>query len=337
MNSSVFIIAEMSANFVNDIEIAKKIILSAKECGADAIKIQTYSADTHTIDCKSDYFKIKGGTLWDGKYLYDLYKEASMDWSWQPVLKEFADNIGITLFSSTVSKESTDFLETFNNPIYKVAAFDAIDIPLMRYTASKNKPIIFSTGICTEDEIQEIINACKDAGNNNITILKCTSAYPAKLEDMNLLTIPDMIQKFGSQGVKIGLSDHTMNVETSIAAVALGATVIEKHFTLDRALGGADAEFSINPKELKELVSAIRNTEKLLGKVDYSINPNNRIYARSIFVVKDIKKGEKLTSSNIRSIRPNYGLHPKYYETAINKTATKDLKFGDPLKMEDFE
>ena len=337
MNNKVFIIAEMSANHCGDFEVAKKIIDAAKECGADAIKLQTFNADVSTIDCKNDYFKLDSGTLWDGKYLYELYQETTMPWEWQPLLKEYADKVGITLFSTTTSKQGTDFLESFNNPIYKITSFEAIDIPLLKYVASKGKPMIVSTGICTEEEIQEIIDTCKQAGNNDITLLKCRSAYPAKIEDMNLLTIPDMIQKYGSQGVKLGLSDHTMNIETCIAGVALGARVIEKHFTIDRALGGADANFSLNPNELKELVTAIRNTEKLLGKIDYSFNEKNRAFARSLFVVKDIKKGEKLTPENVRSIRPGYGLHPRCYDEIIGKTAINDLEFGTPLKMEDIE
>lgn len=334
--NKVFIIAEMSANHCGDLDLAKKIILKAKECGADAVKIQTYTADTITIDCKSDMFKISGGTLWDNKYLYDLYKEAYTPWEWQTELKRFADSVGITLFSSPFDKTAVDFLESIDCPIYKIASFEAIDIPLIKYAASKGKPMIISTGICTEEEIQDAIDACKSQGNTDITLLKCTSAYPARPEDMNLLTIPDMIAKFGHQGVKIGLSDHTMEIETVVAGVALGARVIEKHFTLDRTLGGADAEFSLNPEELTAAVQAIRKTEKLLGAIDYSVNEKNRRFARSLFVVKDIKKGELITEENIRSIRPSCGLHPKYYEEIIGKTATSDLSFGKPIEKGDY-
>lgn len=334
MKRRTYIIAEMSANHCGDKDLAKKIIKSAKECGADAVKLQTYTADTLTIDCKNEDFKLSSGTLWDGKYLYDLYKEAYTPWKWQTELKKYADEIGIELFSTPFDNTSVDFLESINVTKYKIAAFEAIDYPLIKYTASKMKPMIISTGISSFEEIQEAIDACKSVGNNDITILKCTSAYPAKLEDMNLITIKDMYEKFAPQGVKIGLSDHTMDKETAIAAVALGATVIEKHFTLDRALGGADSAFSLNSDELKELIKAIRNTEKLLGKVDYTVNENNRKLARSLYVVKDIKKGEKFTEENIRSIRPGYGLHPKYYEYILGKKSKLDLKKGTPFKIE---
>lgn len=334
---SVYIIAEMSANHCGDKELAKKIIKSAHDCGVDAIKLQTYTADTLTIDCKSDIFKIKGGTLWDDKYLYDLYKDAYTPWEWQKELKDYAENIGIDLFSTPFDYTAVDFLESINVPMYKIASFEAIDYSLIKYCASKGKPMIISTGISSFEEIQEAIDACKSVGNNDITILKCTSSYPAKLEDMNLITIKDMYEKFAPQGVKIGLSDHTMSIETVVTAVALGATVIEKHFTLDRALGGPDADFSLNPEELKATVQAIRNTEKLLGNVSYEVNPNNKIFARSLFAVKDIKKGENFTTENVRSIRPGCGLHPKYYEEILGKTATKNLEFGTPLTLEDFE
>lgn len=324
----------MSANHCGDKELAKKIIKSAKECGADAIKLQTYTKDTLTIDCKTDIFKVKGGTLWDNKYLYDLYAEAYTPWEWQGELKEYAETIGIDLFSTPFDTTAVDFLESINVPKYKIAAFEAIDYPLIKYAAKHNKPMIISTGISTFEEIQEAIDACKSVGNNDITILKCTSSYPARLEDMNLITIKDMYEKFAPQGVKIGLSDHTMNIETAVAAVALGATVVEKHFTLDRALGGADADFSINPEELKATVQAIRNTEKLLGHVSYDVNPKNKIFARSLFAVKNIKKGEKFTPENIRSIRPGCGLHPKYYEEIIGKHAKCNIAFGTPMLLD---
>ncbi len=329
-----YIIAEMSANHCGDKDLAKKIIKSAQECGANAVKLQTYTADTLTIDCKTDIFKVKGGTLWDDKYLYDLYKEAYTPWEWQKELKEYADEIGIELFSTPFDNSAVDFLESIGIQKYKIAAFEAIDFPLIKYTASKGKPMIISTGVSTLEDIQGAIDTCKSVGNNDITILKCTSAYPALIEDMNLITIRNMYEKFAPQGVKIGLSDHTMNIETPIAAVALGATVIEKHFTLDRSLGGADAAFSLNPEEFSAMVKAVRNTEKLLGDVSYEVNPKNKIFARSLFAVKDIKKGEKFTPENIRSIRPGCGLHPKYYEEIIGRTAKCDIKFGTPLSID---
>lgn len=334
--NGVYIIAEMSANHCGDKELAKKIIKEAKTCGADAVKIQTYTADTITIDCHSDCFKINGG-LWDGRYLYDLYKEAYTPWQWQGELKEYADSIGIDFFSTPFDKTAVDFLENINVPIYKIASFEAVDYPLISYAAVKQKPMIVSTGISSLEEIQQIIDTCKSVGNNDITLLKCTSAYPAKLEDMNIVTIKDMLSRFGPQGVKIGLSDHSMSNETCIAAVALGARIIEKHFTLDRALGGADSGFSLNAGEFAGLVKAVRNTEKLLGVVSYEVNENNRKSARSLFAVEAIKKGEVFTEQNMRSIRPSCGLHPKYYNDILGKKATRDLTFGKPLEMADIE
>lgn len=320
----------MSANHCGDKELAKKIIKAAKDSGADAIKLQTYTADTLTIDCKNEYFHIKEG-LWEGRYLYDLYKEACTPWEWQKELKNYADKIGIELFSTPFDKTSVDFLESIGVKKYKIASFEAVDYELIKYTASKGRPVIISTGISSFKEIQEAIDICKSAGNSDITILKCTSAYPAGAEDMNLLTIKDMIKKFTPQGIKVGLSDHSTNNEISIAATALGATVIEKHFTLDRALGGADAGFSMNPDEFKELVNSIRLTEKALGRVCYDVNEKNRALARSIFAIKDIKKGEKLTEKNIKIIRPGFGLHPKYYNDIIGKSAKRNIKYGTPI------
>lgn len=328
-----YIIAEMSANHCGDKKIAKKMIKAAKESGADAIKLQTYSADTLTIDCKNDCFRLNNGTLWDGKYLYDLYKEAYTPWEWQKELKAYADSIGIELFSTPFDKSSVDFLEKIGVKKYKIASFEAIDYELLKYTASKNKPMIISTGISSFEEIQEAIDICKSYNNNDITILKCTSSYPAKPEDMNLLTIKDMIEKFSPQGVKIGLSDHSMSIVPPICAVALGAKVIEKHFTLDRALGGEDSGFSLNKEEFKLMVEKVREAELTMGNTDYSINENLRKGARSLFAVKDIKKGEKFTPENVRSIRPNYGLHPRYYEKVIGKVAKCDISFGTPLNF----
>ena len=328
-----YIIAEMSANHCGDINLAKKIIKTAFEIGADAVKIQTYTQDTLTINSKNDEFIIKGG-LWDKKNLYELYSEALTPWEWQKELKNYADNIGIDFFSTPFDYSAVDFLENINVSKYKIASFEAIDYPLVKYTASKGKPMIISVGISSLDEIQECIDACKSQGNNDITILKCTSSYPAQLEDMNLATIKDMIERFSPQGVKVGLSDHSMQIEPAIIAVSLGACVIEKHFTLDRALGGADSGFSLNIEEFSDLIKKIRNTEKALGRVDYSINEKNRAFARSLYAVKDIKKGEILNSENIRSIRPNKGLHPKYYEKIIGKKAPYDIKFATPLSKD---
>ncbi len=321
----------MSANHCGDIKLAKEIIKTAKEIGADAVKVQTYTADTLTIDCDRSEFKISNpNSLWYGETLYALYQKAHTPWEWQKELKEYADRIGIELFSSPFDTTAVDFLETLNVNYYKIASFEAIDIPLIDYTASKGKPMIISTGICSKEEIHEAVDACRKAGNNDITLLKCTSSYPAQLEDMNILTIHDMIQEFG---VRVGLSDHSMNIEPVVAAVALGAKVIEKHFTLDRALGGADAGFSLNTQEFKEMVQAVRNTEKVLGKISYEVNPTERKGARSLYAVKDIKRGETFTEENIRSIRPSDGLHPRYYKEILGKKAKQDIKFGTPLSF----
>lgn len=330
MSNSVLIIAEMSANHCGDMNLAKKIIAAAKDAGADAVKIQTYTADTITIDSKRDEFRISGG-LWDGCYLYELYQKASTPWEWQPILKKYADEIGIPLFSTPFDKTAVDFLEKMNVPMYKIASFEAFDYPLIRYAAKCGKPMIISTGISTLEEIQGAIDACKQVGNNDITLLKCTSAYPAKVEDMNLATIRDMIDRFGPQGVKIGLSDHSMSIVPPVTAVALGARVIEKHFTLDRALGGEDSGFSLNADEFAAMVKAVREAEASLGHVSYEVNAANRKFARSLYVVKPIRRGERFTEDNVRSIRPNNGLHPGRFDAILGKTASCDLPFGTPL------
>ena len=320
----------MSANHCGDLDLAKKIIAAAKDAGADAVKIQTYTADTITIDSKRDEFRIRGG-LWDGRFLYELYQKASTPWEWQPKLKAFADEICIPLFSTPFDKTAVDFLEKMDVPMYKIASFEAFDYPLIRYAAKCGKPMIISVGVSTLEEIQGAIDACKEVGNNDITILKCTSAYPAKLEDMNLLTIRDMIDRFGPQGVRIGLSDHSMAIEPVVAAVALGARVVEKHFTLDRALGGEDSGFSLNADEFAAMVAAVRRTEKALGSVSYDVNQDNRRSARSLYVVKPIRKGERFTEENVRSIRPSLGLHPDRFDDIIGKFASRDLEAGNPL------
>ena len=327
---NVFIIAEMSANHCGDLDLAKKIIAAAKDAGADAVKIQTYTADTITIDSKRDEFRIRGG-LWDGRFLYELYQKASTPWEWQPKLKAFADEIGIPLFSTPFDKTAVDFLEKMDVPMYKIASFEAFDYPLIRYAAKCGKPMIISVGVSTLEEIQGAIDACKEVGNDDITILKCTSSYPAKLEDMNLLTIRDMIDRFGPQGVRIGLSDHSMSVEPVVAAVALGARVVEKHFTLDRALGGEDSGFSLNADEFAAMVAAVRRTEKALGSVSYDVNQDNRRSARSLYVVKPIRKGEIFTEDNVRSIRPNAGLAPGRLDAILGRSAVRDIASGEPL------
>lgn len=337
MRNRVFIIAEMSANHCGKIELAREIIHAAKNSGADAIKLQTYTADTMTLDCRNEEFRISGTKLWDGKYLYDLYREAHTPWEWQAELKSYADSLGIALFSTPFDASAVDFLETLNVPAYKIASFEAIDIPLIRYAARLLKPMLISTGICSFDEINEAVRACKSVGNNDITLLKCVSSYPAPLADMNLLTIQDMREKFGPLGVKIGLSDHSMSIVPPVAAVALGAAVIEKHFTLDRSLGGADCGFSLEPREFAQMVQAVRDTELALGKVDYEVNEKNRHFARSLYACRDIAAGEKFTAVNVRSVRPSRGLHPRYYDRIMGKKAARDIKFGKPLELDDIE
>lgn len=329
----VFIVAEMSANHSKDKEVAKKIVKAAKECGADAVKVQTYTADTITIDCDSEFFRTSPG-VWEGQTLHGLYKQAYMPWEWQSELKKYADKLGIEFFSTPFDYKAVDFLESIGVSRYKIASPEAMDYSLIKYTAKHLKPIIISVGMSSLKEIQGAIDACKKVGNEDITLLKCTSEYPAKLERMNLLTIPDMIKRFGCQGVKIGLSDHSMNNETVIAAVALGAAIIEKHLTLDRAMGGVDAGFSLNPEEFRSMVQAVRNTEMVLGKVKYSPENLRQRGARSLFAVKDIKSGESFTNKNVRSIRPSNGLHPKYYPDILGKTAVCNIPFGTPLTFE---
>ncbi|OBQ54933.1 pseudaminic acid synthase [Tamlana sp. s12] len=337
LKDTCFIIAELSANHGGSLDIAKETVRAAKRAGADAIKLQTYTADTITLDVKSDYFKIKQDTAWDGQYLYDLYKGASLPWEWHKPLYDLAKEEGLICFSSPFDKTAVDFLEELNTPIYKVASFEITDIPLIEYMASKQKPMIISTGIATIEDIELAIEACKSVGNEDVTILKCTSAYPASPEDANLVTIPDIIERFG---VKSGLSDHTMGTEAPMIAVALGAKVIEKHFILDKSIGGADAHFSLDENEFKRMVDAVRLTEKLIGCVDYEMTEKkkkSREFSRSLFIVKDVKKGETLTEINVRSIRPGFGLHPKYYNEMIGRTFSKNIEGGTPLSLDLFE
>ena len=333
----VFIIAELSANHNQDFDLAIRTIKAAKDAGADAIKVQTYTADTITIDCDNDYFKIKGGTLWDGKILYNLYKEAYTPWDWQPKLQKYAEELGLIFFSTPFDNSAVDFLETINVPCYKIASFEITDIPLIEYTASKGKPMIISTGIASLEDIEDVIDACKKVGNNKISLLKCTSEYPASVEDANLITIPDIEKRFN---VISGLSDHTMGSDVAIAAVALGAAIIEKHFIIDRNTGGPDAAFSMNFEEFKQMVESIRNVEKALGKVTYVLTEKvikSRKYSRSLFVTENIAKGDLFTNNNIRSIRPGDGLPPKLFSEIIGKRAKIDIKKGTPLSLDIIE
>lgn len=329
-----FIIAELSANHGGKLEIALETIKAAKRAGADAIKLQTYTADTITLNSKKEHFKINQGTHWDGQYLYDLYKEAALPWEWHEELFKVAKAEGLVCFSSPFDFTAVDFLEELNCPIYKIASFEITDIPLIEYVASKGKPMIISTGIAEIEDIELAIDTCKKVGNNDITILKCTSAYPADPKDANLSTIEDIKQRFK---VKSGLSDHTMGIEAPMIAVAMGATVIEKHFILDKSIGGADAHFSLDEYEFKKMVDAVRLTEKMMGKVDYRMTKSkqkSREFSRSLFIVKDVKKGEVITNKNIKSIRPGFGLQPKYLKNIIGKKANRNLEKGDPFLKE---
>jgi len=328
-----YIIAELSANHNGSLQIALDTIKAAKEVGANAVKLQTYTADTMTLNSKNEDFIIKGGTLWDGKSLYDLYKEAYTPWEWHEKLFKYARTIGIDIFSSPFDKSAVDFLEQLNPSAYKIASFEITDYELVRYTASKMKPIIISTGIATLEEIEDVVKICKEVGNENIILLKCTSAYPAALEDANLIMIPDIKERFG---VISGFSDHTLGSTAPIVAVTLGAKVIEKHFILDKSIGGADADFSMDKKEFATMVKAIRDTEELLGKVDYSMTKKkqkSRQFSRSLYVAKDIKKGEIFSEKNIRSVRPGYGMHPKYLKDILGKVAKQNYNFGEGLLL----
>ena len=330
----VFIIAELSANHLQKFDLAADTIKAIKESGADAVKLQTYTPDTITIDSDNEYFQISKGTLWDGKTLYQLYKEAYTPWEWQPKLKQIAEDLGLIFLSSPFDRTAVDFLEEMNVPAYKVASFEITDIPLIEYIASKGKPVIISTGIATLVDIEEAVNACKKMGNEQIALLKCTSAYPAPLEEVNLITIPNIAETFNTI---VGLSDHTLGISVPIASVALGAKIIEKHFILDRDLGGPDAAFSMEPDEFRLMVDAVREVEKALGTVSYDLTEKtikSREFSRSLFAVKDIKAGESLTEDNVKSIRPGFGLHPRYYGQIIDKKARTGIKRGTPLNWD---
>ncbi|MHC4308527.1 MAG: pseudaminic acid synthase [Planctomycetota bacterium] len=325
-----YIIAEMSANHNKDFEKAAKIIEEASKVGADAIKLQTYTPDTMTINARNEYFKIKG-TLWEGKNLYDLYGEAYTPWTWQPKLQEVANSLGLDLFSTPFDSTAVDFLEKMNVPAYKIASFELVDLELLKKVAKTGKPIIMSTGMGSLAEIEEAVVTVRDAGNEQIALLKCTSAYPAPPKEMNLRTIPHLAEVFG---LPVGLSDHTLGSEVAVAAVALGACIVEKHFTLSRKIHGPDSAFSLEPHEFKEMVEAIRITEKALGDVHYDVTEHeavSRIFRRSLFVVQDIRAGETFTSENVRSIRPGYGLHPRYLDEVIGQCASSDIERGTPL------
>lgn len=328
-----YIIAEMSANHAGDFNRAIEIIHAAKESGADCIKIQTYTADTITMDCRNEYFTLQGGT-WSGENLHDLYKKAYTPWEWQADLKAEADKIGIDFFSTPFDKTAVDFLENLNVDFYKIASFEAVDIPLIKEVAKTGKPIIMSVGMATEEEIAEAVNAVRSTGNEQLALLKCCSVYPAIPDNMNLKTMADIREKYD---VAVGLSDHSMGDVAAITAVALGANIIEKHFCLSREIENPDVTFSMEPAEFASMVKHIRDAEKAMGKVSYELSEaelSSRNTRKSIFVSADIKKGEIITPENIRVVRPAYGMEPKYYEDVLGRHANQDIPFGTPLKWE---
>jgi len=330
MNKETYIIAELSANHNNNLDLAIRTVQSIAEAGADAIKIQTYKPESLTIDLDTGYFVPREKGLWKGYTPWNLYTEAAMPYEWQPKLQEIATDLGLDFFSSPFDLEGVDFLETLNVPKYKIASFEITDIELIRYTASKGKPMIISTGVAEIADIELALEACYSAGNKDITLLKCTSQYPASIKDANLKTMLDLKDRFG---VKIGLSDHTMGSLVPIAAVALGATVVEKHFILDRKLGGPDSSFSMEPHEFKEMVTSIRDVEASLGEITYHVSDEDKNRRRSLFVVNNIKKGELFTEENVRSIRPGFGLHPKFLPEILGKFASKDLEKGERFEL----
>ena len=333
-NNEVYIIAEMSANHGGSIENAYRIIEQAAEAGADCVKIQTYTADTITLDCDDPCFQITQGTLWDGTTLHKLYQTAYTPWEWQPKLQEKAHEMGLEFFSSPFDFTAVDFLEEMKVPAYKIASFEITDIPMIRKIAKLGKPMIFATGIARLADIELAVDTCKQEGNEDVILLKCTSAYPAPYEDINLRTIPSMAQTFDCL---TGLSDHSMGHAVADAAVALGAKVVEKHLTLRRADGGADAAFSMEPEEFKLMVDNIRKIELALGKVTYELTEKQtreREHSRSLFVAQDMKAGDVFTPENLRSVRPGCGLHTKYYEEILGKKITRDAKLGTPMCWE---
>lgn len=329
-----FIVAEISANHLHDFERAKRIIRAAADAGADAVKLQTYTADTITLNCDSDYFQIKG-SIWDGTTFYKLYQEAYTPWEWQPELLSYANELGLECFSSPFDFTAVDFMKEMNMPAYKIASFEINDIPLIRRIAKIGKPMIFATGIAYLEDIERALRVCKEEKNDQVMLLKCTSQYPSPYESMNLKVIPNMAEVFDCL---TGLSDHSMGTAVAVASVALGGKMIEKHLTLAREDGGPDAAFSMEPAEFKKMVDDVRIVEKALGRVTYELTAEqekSREDSRSLFVAKDIKAGEAFTADNIKSVRPNFGMHTKHYEEILGKTAKKDLLMGTPLSWKD--
>lgn len=333
----VFIIAELSANHNGSLETAIETIKAAKRTGANAVKLQTYTPDTMTIDAKNPDFMLSQGTIWDGKYLYDLYKEAYTPWEWHEQLFKAAEEEGLVCFSSPFDATAVELLEKLNAPAYKIASFEITDIPLIELVASKGKPIIISTGIAEKEDIELALDACHRVGNRNVALLKCTSSYPAPIEEANMVMVKDLAERFN---VISGLSDHTMGNSVPIVATCFGAKIIEKHFILNKEIGGPDASFSMDEQEFTNMVKAVREAEKAIGVVDYSLTDKQkkgRDFSRSLYVVKDVKAGDIVTQENVRSIRPGYGLHPKYYSQIVGKKILTDLQKGTRLSFKDLE
>lgn len=329
-----YIIAELSANHCQDFNIAVKTIKAMKESGANAVKVQTFTPDGITLDSDKPWFKTREDSLWAGQRLYDLYKKAQTPWEWHQKLQKLATDLEMDFFSSPFDLEAIDKLETLNVPAYKIASLEITDVPLIKKAASTGKPIIMSTGIASLEDIDLAVETCKKAGNNNIALLKCTSAYPSPYNEINLKSIPFLHERYN---LPIGLSDHTLGISIPVAAIALGAKIVEKHFILDKSLDSVDIDFSLDPKEFKAMVTAIRQAEQALGQHEYVVSPkmeSAKRSARSLFAIKDIKKGELITTENIKSLRPGLGLHPKHKEAIIGKKATKDIEKGTPLSFD---
>ena len=326
-----YLVAELSANHGQDYRQAVALVRAMHDAGADAVKVQTYTADSLTIDSRREAFVVGGGTLWDGRTLYDLYQEAAMPWEWQPGLRDLAHELGMDFFSTPFDAAAVNFLEALDVPVHKIASFELVDLPLLRQVAATGKPVIMSTGMATLDEIEEALATLRAAGSGPVALLKCTSAYPAPMEEMHLRTIPDMARRFG---VPVGLSDHTPGHTAAVVAVALGACIVEKHFTLSRDMPGPDAAFSMEPAEFRLMVDTIRQAEQALGLVNYTVQAReaaSRTLRRSLFVVQDVRAGELLSKDNVRCIRPGHGLHPRHLEEVLGGTAAQDIAAGTPL------
>ena len=330
----VFVIAELSANHNGSLDVAIETIRAAKRSGADAIKLQTYTADTLTLDCNREDFIIKSGSIWDGQKYYSLYQEAHTPWEWHKKLFEVANEEGLICFSSPFDPSAVDLLEELDNPIYKIASFEITDIPLIKYVASKGKPMIISTGIATTEDIELALKTCREAGNNQIALLKCTSSYPAPMEEANLVMIRDLAERYG---VTTGLSDHTLGITAPVLAVTLGAKIIEKHFILDKSIGGPDASFSLDEEEFSQMVKAVREAELAIGRVDYTLTDKQkqgRNFSRSLYIAKDVRKGDVITKENIRSIRPGFGLHPKHFTSILGNFFNDDYEKGTRMSLD---